>query len=128
MTQDPQWRAMMEMKINEMSTQAGEADTESMQRMFDTIVQASLAGITLVSFLITLLILVKLKRGRNWARILCAIIGLMSVFYVLQINLTPTGILTLLNLLFGYYALYLLFTEPANSWYRAAKPVSQEWN
>jgi len=68
----------------------------------------------------------QLSDGRNWARVFCVVLTAMGYsFHAAMLKGHPVfAVATVVSSALDLYALYLLFTEPANAWFRArTQPV-----
>ncbi|MBP7252847.1 MAG: hypothetical protein KBA75_05110 [Alphaproteobacteria bacterium] len=103
-----------------------DVDPEAVEALATTILYSAIGIGFAISLGITTLILHKLKKGRDWARILCLIWGAISAlgFFKLDGLDLSTG-LTIASLALGYYALYLLFTEPGAVWFRKKSATAE---
>jgi hypothetical protein len=83
-------------------------------------------------FLTVYFVMSKLLQGKNWARMLCLLIGIADLPMSLGANyrqLEPFLFLISIGLhmsylLLGYYALYRLFSDPAKTWFRRKKAAT----
>jgi hypothetical protein len=78
------------------------------------------------------LIYYKIWQGRNWARIALLILSIIGLyFYVptlmrLLVLITAAGLIGLLQFFMQAFAMYLVFTRPGNSWFRAQVTATSE--
>jgi len=85
-----------------------------------------------IRFLAIYFVMSKLLQGKNWARVLCVLVGIVDLPVSLAANyrqLEPFLLwisigLHICYLLLGYYALYLLFSDPAKTWFRRKKAAT----
>lgn len=73
----------------------------------------------------------KIARGRNWARVLFLVIGILGT--VINLLATPmvlsfykaqplSGVIALINFVLEIYTIYLLLTAPARAWFKQPSP------
>jgi hypothetical protein len=83
--------------------------------------------IWLLSTAIYVLFIVKIAAGRNWARIVYLVLTLLGFLFIpvswsVLVEVMKSSVLYtvvyFLNTAISVYALYLLFTKPANAWFR----------
>jgi len=85
-----------------------------------------------IKFLTVYFVMGKLLQGYNWARVLCTIIGVFDLPVSLAANyrqLEPFLLWVSIGLhtcylLLGYYAIYMLFTAPAKTWFQRKKAAT----
>jgi hypothetical protein len=86
----------------------------------------------LVVLAIVALIYYKIWLGRNWARIALLILSVIGLyFYVpmlmrLLVPITAAGLIGVLQFLMQAFAMYLVFTQPGNGWFRAYVTATSE--
>lgn len=118
--QDPALRAKVEesLAMAQAMQQTSEEDMEAVRSLAVAIFYGA-AGFSIVVWLgITALVLSKVKKGRNWARILCLVWGALCAIGLFRLtSVSLSNGLTVASLALGYYALYLLFSEPGASWF-----------
>ena len=79
---------------------------------------------TLLMFAFSALLNVMIYRGKNWARIVTLIFGLLGVLFSLVLLVMPNppsaieNAITFLGLVLDFIALYLLFTKPGAMWFK----------
>jgi hypothetical protein len=91
--------------------------------------QASIGGIALITaivFVSMALLIYKISKGRNWARLTFLILFILGAFPYIP-NLLDmfnrsllTGSLSLVQLVMQLTALYFLFTKPGSTWFKKA--------
>ncbi len=132
--QDPGMRAKIEESLA--MAQAMHPSDEVDPDMVRDLATTFLYGVMGIGFVISLgiiaLVLHKLKKGRDWARILCLIWGAICAIGLFKLDGLNLGTgLTVGSLALGYFALYLLFTGPGAAWFRkkpaAAEAVDTKW-
>jgi hypothetical protein len=78
------------------------------------------------------LIYYKIWQGRNWARIALLVLSIIGLyFYVpmlmrLLVLVTAAGLIGILQFLLQAFAMYLVFTQPGNSWFRTHVTATSE--
>lgn len=126
----PELMAMLNETIAQLQEQNGgevALDTEQLLQSVQKFVIIAFAALAMLSAGIVAWVLRQVKRGQDWARVLCLIIGVLNIFAIFKL---PGGIYsagTIGYLALGYGALFLLFTKPGAGWFRpgaaqAAKP------
>lgn len=133
---NPAFTAFLHQMIAQMQEQGGTTEDISLEQLLPMFQKTTLVFIgffALISAGIVGWVLHKVKRGRDWARVLCLIIGALNIFAIFNL---PGGLYsagTVGYLALGYCALFLLFTKPGANWFRpgAAQAVAKgkdgEW-
>lgn len=93
-------------------TQAGLSDTS----LIDPIITATWI-IGIISTVLYIIILIALRRGKNWARIASVVLAIISLLALVSPNLV-----TIVQVILGVVAAVLVFREPGASYFR--KPRS----
>lgn len=132
--QDPAMRTKIEesLAMAQAMHPSDEVDPEMVKDLATTFLYGAMGIGFVISLGITALVLHKLKKGRDWARILCLIWGAICAIGLFKLDGLNLGSgLTVGSLALGYYALYLIFTEPGASWFRkktaAAEAADAKW-
>ncbi len=133
---NPEFMAMLNQTMAQMQEQSGGdvvLDTEQLLQSVQKFVVIAFGVVILFSAGIVAWVLSQVKRGQDWARVLCLIVGALNIFAVFNLpgGLYSAGTVAYLTL--GYGALFLLFTKPGANWFRpgaaqaAAKSKDEAW-
>jgi asparagine N-glycosylation enzyme membrane subunit Stt3 len=91
--------------------------------MIDTISVVAVGTIivmAVVSVILYVLIGLFIKRGMGWARIVGAVLAVVSLSQLIALTM-PGGIATILQVLLGLAAMVLCFTGPAAAYFKERK-------
>lgn len=118
---NPEFMALLQQTAAQMQEQHGaeaNLDWDQFLPMIQKTTMVSMGIGALLSAGIVAWVLHKVKHGRDWARVLCLIIGALNLLAIFNL---PGGIYsagTVGYLMLGYGALFLLFTKPGANWFR----------
>lgn len=117
----PEFMEILNQTIAQMQEQSGGEivmDPEQLLQSVRKFVIITFAALAIISGGIVAWVLRQVKRGQDWARVLCLIIGALNIFAIFNL---PSGLYaagTVGYLALGYGALFLLFTKPGAAWFR----------
>jgi hypothetical protein len=86
--------------------------------------------VVVCTYAVLILLVLKIARGRNWARIVFLILFIIGTVPTLpivrdELERAPlVGALSILQILLQIWVLVLLFTKPGSAWFRKAAPAS----
>lgn len=118
---NPEFMESLNQTVAQVQEQYGTTEGLSLEQLLPMIQKATLVffGIgALLSAGLVAWVLHKVKRGRDWARVLCLIVGALNLLAIFNL---PGGLYsagTIGYLALGYGALFLLFTKPGANWFR----------
>ena len=85
--------------------------------------------ISIIAVVVTGLVIFKISTGKNWARITFLVLYVSGVPSLLAhlisgelFRLSIDGVHSVVQACLQGYALYLLFTQPGNNWFRKSAP------